>query len=180
MAPEDMQYAVNKVKSTGNDKVCLTERGASFGYHNLVVDMRSSGPLTWAMNSAAIISRCANHEGTVIKRDRVTKLDIFKRFGQRRGQFPVGASTVIDVHHGGSFIFFVRPFVRSNNQSRAVGGQDSPKAQLLARVRRCDPLLQHQFLPLPPENIYGPRITFLVGWTRIVGAGGPDKHARFV
>lgn len=41
MAPEDMQYAVNKVKSTGNDKVCLTERGASFGYHNLVVDMRA-------------------------------------------------------------------------------------------------------------------------------------------
>jgi 2-dehydro-3-deoxyphosphooctonate aldolase (KDO 8-P synthase) len=41
MAPEDMQYAVNKVRSTGNDKVCLTERGASFGYHNLVVDMRA-------------------------------------------------------------------------------------------------------------------------------------------
>lgn len=41
MAPEDMQYAVDKVRSTGNDKVCLTERGVSFGYHNLVVDMRA-------------------------------------------------------------------------------------------------------------------------------------------
>ena len=41
MAPEDMQYAVNKVKSTGNEKICLTERGVSFGYHNLVVDMRA-------------------------------------------------------------------------------------------------------------------------------------------
>lgn len=41
MAPEDMQYAVNKVKSAGNHKVCLTERGVSFGYHNLVVDMRA-------------------------------------------------------------------------------------------------------------------------------------------
>lgn len=41
MAPADMQYAVNKIKSTGNDKVILTERGASFGYHNLVVDMRA-------------------------------------------------------------------------------------------------------------------------------------------
>ena len=30
MAPEDMQYAVNKVKSTGNKNVCLTERGSSF------------------------------------------------------------------------------------------------------------------------------------------------------
>ncbi|GAB3654019.1 3-deoxy-8-phosphooctulonate synthase [Echinicola sediminis] len=41
MAPEDMQYAVNKVKSTGNENVCLTERGFTMGYHNLVVDMRA-------------------------------------------------------------------------------------------------------------------------------------------
>ncbi len=40
MAPEDMVYAVNKVRSAGNDNVCLTERGFSLGYHNLVVDMR--------------------------------------------------------------------------------------------------------------------------------------------
>jgi len=41
MAPEDMKGAVEKVKSTGNEKVLLTERGTTFGYHNLVVDMRS-------------------------------------------------------------------------------------------------------------------------------------------
>ncbi|HMQ48234.1 MAG TPA: 3-deoxy-8-phosphooctulonate synthase [Saprospiraceae bacterium] len=41
MTPEDMQYAVNKVKETGNDSVVLTERGTTFGYQNLVVDMRS-------------------------------------------------------------------------------------------------------------------------------------------
>jgi 2-dehydro-3-deoxyphosphooctonate aldolase (KDO 8-P synthase) len=41
MAPEDMQYAVQKVRSEGNNNVFLTERGASFGYHTLVVDMRS-------------------------------------------------------------------------------------------------------------------------------------------
>ncbi|MGC1244205.1 MAG: 3-deoxy-8-phosphooctulonate synthase [Chryseosolibacter sp.] len=41
MAPEDMQYAVEKVRAEGNDKVFLTERGVSFGYHTLVVDMRS-------------------------------------------------------------------------------------------------------------------------------------------
>lgn len=41
MAPEDMQYAVSKVQSTGNQNICLTERGFSLGYHNLVVDMRS-------------------------------------------------------------------------------------------------------------------------------------------
>ncbi|KEO74875.1 3-deoxy-8-phosphooctulonate synthase [Anditalea andensis] len=41
MAPEDMQYAVTKVRSTGNNNICLTERGFTLGYHNLVVDMRS-------------------------------------------------------------------------------------------------------------------------------------------
>ncbi|MCU0358830.1 MAG: 3-deoxy-8-phosphooctulonate synthase [Cyclobacteriaceae bacterium] len=41
MAPEDMKYAVDKVRGEGNEKIFLTERGASFGYHNLVVDMRS-------------------------------------------------------------------------------------------------------------------------------------------
>ncbi|MGB3181853.1 MAG: 3-deoxy-8-phosphooctulonate synthase [Cyclobacteriaceae bacterium] len=41
MAPEDMQYAVGKIESTGNVNGFLTERGVSFGYHNLVVDMRA-------------------------------------------------------------------------------------------------------------------------------------------
>jgi 2-dehydro-3-deoxyphosphooctonate aldolase (KDO 8-P synthase) len=41
MAPEDMQYAVAKVKGEGNNNVFLTERGSTFGYNNLVVDMRS-------------------------------------------------------------------------------------------------------------------------------------------
>ncbi len=40
MAPEDMGPAMAKVESTGNTKVMLTERGSTFGYHNLVVDMR--------------------------------------------------------------------------------------------------------------------------------------------
>ncbi len=41
MAPQDMKYAVDKVKSTGNPNVTLTERGTTFGYQNLVVDFRS-------------------------------------------------------------------------------------------------------------------------------------------
>jgi 2-dehydro-3-deoxyphosphooctonate aldolase (KDO 8-P synthase) len=40
VAPQTMAQAVAKVESTGNDKIMLTERGASFGYGNLVVDMR--------------------------------------------------------------------------------------------------------------------------------------------
>ncbi len=40
VAPHDIHHAAEKVASTGNDKVILTERGSSFGYNNLVVDMR--------------------------------------------------------------------------------------------------------------------------------------------
>src|SRR6516162_9062638 len=41
VSPWDMKNAVEKVESTGNHQILLTERGASFGYQNLVVDFRS-------------------------------------------------------------------------------------------------------------------------------------------
>jgi 2-dehydro-3-deoxyphosphooctonate aldolase (KDO 8-P synthase) len=41
VAPQDMRWAAEKVASTGNTKILLTERGTTFGYNNLVVDMRS-------------------------------------------------------------------------------------------------------------------------------------------
>jgi 2-dehydro-3-deoxyphosphooctonate aldolase (KDO 8-P synthase) len=41
VAPWDMSHGVEKVRSTGNERVFLTERGSSFGYNNLVVDFRS-------------------------------------------------------------------------------------------------------------------------------------------
>ncbi len=41
MAPEDMKNVLEKMEETGNENLSLTERGISFGYHNLVVDMRS-------------------------------------------------------------------------------------------------------------------------------------------
>ena len=41
LAPWDMKNAVGKLSAAGNERVLLTERGASFGYNNLVVDMRS-------------------------------------------------------------------------------------------------------------------------------------------
>ncbi len=41
LAPEDMAFAAAKVAATGNTGILLTERGTTFGYHNLVVDMRS-------------------------------------------------------------------------------------------------------------------------------------------
>jgi len=41
VSPWDMKHAVEKCRTAGNDRVFLTERGSSFGYNNLVVDMRS-------------------------------------------------------------------------------------------------------------------------------------------
>ena len=41
LAPSDMRHAIAKVTGAGNHRVVVTERGSSFGYHNLVVDMRA-------------------------------------------------------------------------------------------------------------------------------------------
>lgn len=41
LAPQDMKHVVEKIEVTKNNKILLTERGTTFGYHNLVVDMRS-------------------------------------------------------------------------------------------------------------------------------------------
>ena len=41
LAPEDMRNVIAKIEAVGNTNIILTERGASFGYNNLVADMRS-------------------------------------------------------------------------------------------------------------------------------------------
>ena len=41
LAPDDVKHAVAKVRDAGNSRVIVTERGTSFGYHNLIVDMRA-------------------------------------------------------------------------------------------------------------------------------------------
>jgi 2-dehydro-3-deoxyphosphooctonate aldolase (KDO 8-P synthase) len=41
LAPDDMKHVIEKIEFVKNKKILLTERGSSFGYHNLVVDMRS-------------------------------------------------------------------------------------------------------------------------------------------
>lgn len=41
LSPDDMIFPINKVKEAGNNKIMVTERGTTFGYQNLVVDMRS-------------------------------------------------------------------------------------------------------------------------------------------
>jgi 2-dehydro-3-deoxyphosphooctonate aldolase (KDO 8-P synthase) len=59
MAPADAKNIVTKIKSTGNDKIILTERGVSFGYNNLVSDMR--GLYTMAEDSGCPVIFDATH-----------------------------------------------------------------------------------------------------------------------
>ena len=47
VSPWDMRHAVEKVREGGDQRVFLTERGATFGYNNLVVDMRSLAIMRW-------------------------------------------------------------------------------------------------------------------------------------
>jgi 2-dehydro-3-deoxyphosphooctonate aldolase (KDO 8-P synthase) len=53
LAPEDIRHAIDKVVTAGNPHVFVTERGASFGYHNLVVDMRAF-PIMRAFGAPAV------------------------------------------------------------------------------------------------------------------------------
>lgn len=41
LAPNDMKHVISKIREAGNENILVTERGASFGYNNLVTDMRS-------------------------------------------------------------------------------------------------------------------------------------------
>jgi len=72
VSPWDMRHAVAKVREAGNDKVFLTERGASFGYNNLVVDMRSLpimrefAPVVFDATHSVQMPSAASAEGTAV------------------------------------------------------------------------------------------------------------------
>jgi 2-dehydro-3-deoxyphosphooctonate aldolase (KDO 8-P synthase) len=58
LAPLDMLQVVNKARSSGNEQIMVCERGASFGYNNLVSDMRS---LSWMRQTGAPVVYDATH-----------------------------------------------------------------------------------------------------------------------
>ncbi|HTT23148.1 MAG TPA: 3-deoxy-8-phosphooctulonate synthase [Candidatus Sulfotelmatobacter sp.] len=73
VAPWDMRHAVEKCRDAGNSQIFLTERGASFGYNNLVVDMRSLAimrkfaPVVFdATHSVQLPSSQANNDGPTV------------------------------------------------------------------------------------------------------------------
>lgn len=55
LAPDAMRYAVEKVRETGNDNVSVTERGTTFGYQDLIVDMRGFPEMKMACKCPVII-----------------------------------------------------------------------------------------------------------------------------
>jgi 2-dehydro-3-deoxyphosphooctonate aldolase (KDO 8-P synthase) len=67
LAPDDMIYQVNKVREAGNHKVMVTERGSTFGYQNLVVDMRS---LEIMRNTGCLVIFDATHSVQMPSRDK--------------------------------------------------------------------------------------------------------------
>ncbi len=54
LAPEDMASAVSKLRHVGNERILLTDRGASFGYHRLVFDVRSV-PIMQALGHPVVV-----------------------------------------------------------------------------------------------------------------------------
>ena len=72
VSPWDMRHAVEKCRAAGNDQIFVTERGSTFGYNNLVVDMRSLAimrefaPVVFdATHSVQLPSAASNGEGAV-------------------------------------------------------------------------------------------------------------------
>ncbi|MDE6443108.1 MAG: 3-deoxy-8-phosphooctulonate synthase, partial [Muribaculaceae bacterium] len=56
LAPDAMRFAVDKVRESGNDNVAVTERGTTFGYQDLIVDMRGFPELKKACDCPVIIA----------------------------------------------------------------------------------------------------------------------------
>lgn len=54
LSPDAMQFAVDKLRQSGNDKIILTDRGTSFGYHDLIVDYRAI-PVMKAMQVPVVL-----------------------------------------------------------------------------------------------------------------------------
>jgi 2-dehydro-3-deoxyphosphooctonate aldolase (KDO 8-P synthase) len=85
VAPADMRHAVNKVRESGNDRIILTERGSSFGYNNLVVDMRSLAilrkfaPVVFDATHSVQLPSASNGEGTVVSGGQPEFIPILSR-----------------------------------------------------------------------------------------------------
>jgi 2-dehydro-3-deoxyphosphooctonate aldolase (KDO 8-P synthase) len=107
MAPDDMRSVVEKARLAGNERVTVTERGTSFGYHNLVVDMRSFALLhdagiavlydvTHSLQLPGAASRPASAASTPAEEgdDGTTPHGIQESGGDRRFALPLALAAV--------------------------------------------------------------------------------------
>ena len=85
VAPADMNHAVNKVRESGNQRILLTERGSSFGYNNLVVDMRSLSimrqfaPVVFDATHSVQLPSASSDEGTAVSGGQPEFIPILSR-----------------------------------------------------------------------------------------------------
>jgi 2-dehydro-3-deoxyphosphooctonate aldolase (KDO 8-P synthase) len=85
VAPTDMKHAVNKVRESGNQRILLTERGSSFGYNNLVVDMRSLSimrqfaPVVFDATHSVQLPSASSDEGTAVSGGQPEFIPILSR-----------------------------------------------------------------------------------------------------
>ena len=85
VAPLDMKHAVAKVRESGNEQVVLTERGSSFGYNNLVVDMRSLSimrqfaPVVFDATHSVQLPSSSNGEGATVSGGQPEFIPILSR-----------------------------------------------------------------------------------------------------
>ena len=85
LAPLDMRHAIDKVRASGNDRVFVTERGFSFGYNNLVVDMRAF-PMMRSLGAAGRLRRDAQPAAAGRRRRRHGRPGRVHRAARARGR----------------------------------------------------------------------------------------------
>ncbi|MDL2230921.1 3-deoxy-8-phosphooctulonate synthase [Bacteroidales bacterium OttesenSCG-928-L19] len=94
LSPDAMKFAVQKVRSTGNNQVMITERGSSFGYHDLIVDFR--GIVEMKKNDCPCVLDCTHSLQQPNQKEGVT--------GGRPELIPIIAKAGIAVGFDGLFI----------------------------------------------------------------------------
>lgn len=139
LAPHDIHYAVEKVVSTGNTRVLLTERGTTFGYNNLVVDMRGLAIMRqggWPVIFDATHSVQLPGAGAAASGGQPQYIEPLAR-----AAVAVGIDGLfVEVHD--------RPAEALSDGANSLTLKDLP--ELLRRLRAIDRLVKADFLHAPP------------------------------
>ncbi len=139
LAPRDIHHAAEKVASTGNTQVLLTERGSSFGYNNLVVDMRGLAIMRqggWPVIFDATHSVQLPGAGAAASGGQPQFIEPLARAAAAVGI----DGLFVEVHD--------RPAQALSDGANSLDLKDLP--ELLRRLRAIDRLVKADFLHAPP------------------------------